>query len=65
MEDKERYQAAKKRVEDIKGFYIHLGLFVIVNLGLFAVNMLTTIRRDHYKGQRVVMGEDEGTLVYA
>lgn len=41
MEENDRYQAAKKRVEDIKSFYIHLGLFVIVNLGLFAINMIT------------------------
>ena len=33
MEDKERYQTAKKRVEDIKGLYIHVGLYLIVNLG--------------------------------
>jgi len=41
VEENERYQAAKKRVEEIKGFYIHLGLFVIVNLALFAINMIT------------------------
>ena len=41
MEEKERYEVARKRVEEIKGVYIHLGVFVIVNLGLFAINMLT------------------------
>jgi hypothetical protein len=41
VEDKERYQTAKKRVEDIKGLYIHVGLYLIVNLGLFTINMLT------------------------
>lgn len=39
--DEERYKAAKKRVEDLQGFYIHLTMFVIFNLGLFALNYFT------------------------
>ncbi|HET7482286.1 MAG TPA: 2TM domain-containing protein, partial [Actinomycetota bacterium] len=39
--DEERLARAKKRVEDIKGFYVHFGIYVIVNLGLFVINMLT------------------------
>lgn len=30
----ERYKAAKKRVKEIKGFYIHLLVYVMVNLFL-------------------------------
>ena len=41
MKDDQRYQAAKKRVDDIKGFYIHIGLFAVVNLMLFGLNMAT------------------------
>lgn len=41
MEEDERYKVAKERVEEIKGFYIHLGVYLIVNLGLFAINMIT------------------------
>jgi uncharacterized membrane protein len=35
-------QRARKRVEDIKGFYVHLGIYLIVNTALFAINMVTT-----------------------
>ena len=37
----ERYNEAKKRVEQIKGFYGHLLSFIIVNLGLFIFNIAT------------------------
>jgi len=30
-----KYQKAKERVEAIKGFYIHLTVYVVVNLILF------------------------------
>ena len=36
------YQKAKKRVEAIKGFYIHLIVYVVVNLILFSINMITS-----------------------
>ena len=42
MEDGARYEAAKKRVEEIKGLYMHIGMFAIINLALFAINMITT-----------------------
>jgi hypothetical protein len=37
-----RYQNAKKRVEALRGFYVHLTVYVLVNLLLFAINMLTS-----------------------
>ncbi|MFN8105178.1 MAG: 2TM domain-containing protein [Acidimicrobiia bacterium] len=37
-----RYKAAKKRVEDIKGFYVHLLIYVCVNAGLFVINAVTS-----------------------
>ena len=37
-----RYQRAKERVEEIKGFYIHLGAFILVNPLLFLLNIITT-----------------------
>jgi hypothetical protein len=40
--DNERLARAKKRVEDTKGLYIHLGVYVIVNTVLFAINMITS-----------------------
>jgi hypothetical protein len=38
----ESYERAKKRVEEVKGFYGHLTAFIIVNLFLAIVNFLTT-----------------------
>ena len=37
-----KYLKAKERVEALRGFYIHLTVFVIVNLGLFSINMITS-----------------------
>ena len=38
----ERYERARKRVQAVKGFYIHLAVYVIVNAGLVAINLLTS-----------------------
>ena len=37
-----KYQKAKERVEAIKGFYIHLIVYVVVNLILFSINMIVS-----------------------
>lgn len=37
-----RYQRARKRVQDVRGFYVHVAVYLIVNLFLFALNILTT-----------------------
>ena len=37
-----KYQKAKERVEAIKGFYIHLAVYIVVNLILFSINMITS-----------------------
>lgn len=43
MDDEERrYQQAKERVQEIKGFYVHLMIYLIVNAGIFLVNILVT-----------------------
>jgi hypothetical protein len=36
------FQRAKKRVEALRGFYIHLIVYVIVNLFLFLLNIMTS-----------------------
>ena len=36
------YYKAQKRVEDIKGFYGHLTSFIVVNLGLMVLNLITS-----------------------
>ena len=35
------FQRAKKRVEALRGFYIHLIVYVVINMGLFLLNLLT------------------------
>ena len=43
MKDQDiRYEKARKKVEMIKWFYIDIGLYVVINLGLFLLNILTT-----------------------
>ena len=42
MNTEDKYQKAKKRVEALKGFYTHLTVYVLVNLLLFTINMLTS-----------------------
>lgn len=40
--DEERYIKAQKRVEEIKGFYGNLVSYVVVILGLMAINLMTS-----------------------
>lgn len=42
MNDVEKYQRARRRVMAIKGFYIHLFFYVVVNIGLFLINILAS-----------------------
>lgn len=37
FEEDDRYIRAKKRVEKIKGFYIHLVVFIVINLFILVV----------------------------
>lgn len=37
-----RYQRAKERVAALRGFYIHLTVFVVVNLVLVLINLIVT-----------------------
>lgn len=40
MDEHERYEKARERVQEIKGFYIHALVYLIVNAGLFILNMI-------------------------
>jgi fatty acid desaturase len=41
MENQERrYDRAHARVQALKGFYIHASAFVVVNIALFAINVV-------------------------
>jgi hypothetical protein len=43
MEDQQqRYERARARVQAIKGFYVHASVFLVVNIGLFVINALTS-----------------------
>ncbi len=42
MEDKETYEKAKTRVEAKMGFYVHLVIFVAVNILLIIINYTTS-----------------------
>lgn len=42
MDEQEKYQEAKKRVEDIKGFYIHVVTYIVVNIVLAAINLVSS-----------------------
>jgi hypothetical protein len=40
LNEDERYYEARKRVQELKGFYIHVIIYVLVNLLFFLVNIL-------------------------
>jgi hypothetical protein len=40
--EEDKYYLAKKKVENIKGFYGNLASFIIVNIVLIAINLYTT-----------------------
>ena len=42
MDEQTKYEDARKRVNEIKEFYQHLLVYVLVNAFLFAVNKLTS-----------------------
>lgn len=42
LSEQELYQLAKKRVAIKKDFLTHLGVYIIVNGGLFLINIITT-----------------------
>ena len=42
MNEQEAYEKARKRVEAKIGFYIHLGIYVGVNILLVIINLLTS-----------------------
>ena len=41
MDDTARYNAAKLQVQRLRGFYIHLSVYVLVNVLLLAINLAT------------------------
>lgn len=42
MDDNARYEAARKQVRQLAGFYQHAAMYLLVNALLLAINLLTT-----------------------
>jgi hypothetical protein len=41
-EQRTKYQKTKEKVAALKGFYVHISVYVIVNLGLLLINMMAS-----------------------
>ena len=41
IEKNQKYIRAKKKVEILKAFYIHLTVYILINIMLFGINLLT------------------------
>lgn len=63
MEDQEAYQRAKRRVEASIGFYIHLAIYVGVNVLLIIINLLTSTQYLWFKWP--LMGWSIGVFFHA
>lgn len=38
-----RFRRARERVQAVKGFYIHFGIYLVVNLGIFVLNLVLVL----------------------
>lgn len=47
-QDEIRYQEAAKRVKKIKGFYSHLGVYIVINIMIFIVNAQSVNEGESY-----------------
>jgi len=41
-QDDERYEQARKRVTELKSLYMHIALYILINLLLFLLNYLSS-----------------------
>ena len=63
MRDDVAYRRARARVAALRGFYIHLLAYVVVNAFLFLINMLTD--RDSLWFYWPLLGWGIGVLIHA
>jgi hypothetical protein len=63
MENQEAYERAKKRVEAKFGFYIHLSVYIVVNLLLVVINFSTSTQYLWFKWP--LMGWGVGLFFHA
>jgi len=50
VSDTDKFKKAKKRVDDMKGFYIHFSIYCMVNfvLFLFAIDVFNGLEKVHF-----------------
>jgi hypothetical protein len=41
-DDQDRYRRARRRVREIRGFYLHVAVFIAVNIALHLINFVAT-----------------------
>jgi hypothetical protein len=63
MDDHEIYQRAKRRVGQLRGFYVHATVYVLVNALLITINLLAS--RDHIWFFYPLLGWGIGLLAWA
>ena len=56
MENEEIYQKAKKRVEAKIRFYLHLTVYIVVNILLIIVNITTSTKYLWFKWPLIIWG---------
>jgi len=42
VDDRAKYERARKRVKELKGFYRHLAVYLLVNAFLLVINLVTS-----------------------
>jgi len=68
LSDHPRYREARHYVEQLKGFYTHASVYVLVNLGLFALGSFTGRPHSWYPWPALAWGIGlvaHGAWVYA
>lgn len=63
MEDIEKYKRAKERVVELKGFYLHLIVYGLVNLSMFIYNLV--VSPDYYWFVWPMVGWGIGLSIHA
>jgi hypothetical protein len=63
VDDDERYQHARRRVKELKGFYTNLYFYLAVNVFLVLVNIITS--PGHWWFQWVLLGWGIGVVAHA
>lgn len=63
MTEAERYQLVRKQVQELKDFWIHLAMFVVVNAGIITLNLM--MQPDKLWFYWVLAGWGAGLLLHA